>query len=392
MRRVFKKEHSIVSLDKRILVGFYVFLGVAGWKAHAEIPQVQCTDTSHGVQCVITFTKPISSSIQVVPQEKALSLTILQENPRTPPLAFFRPVQICSVLLGYEVHRTSEKILLRFTTTRLLHVNDLSLMSHEGKFLLRFMLVPAATPSPLAPSSTKELAPPYQSKKREASPRLIALDPGHGGIDPGARGINGIQEKDITLKMARILEEVLQKRGYRVVLTRTEDTALTCVDRLKKIEAAKADFFISLHADHNPAATMHGVSIYTLASEASDLASARLAQKENAADLNIDGVKVSSPAVAQILQDLAKHAIHQQADQFARLFETTLDEQNYLPHMHRSANFLILHSTTVPSVLIELGYLSNKNDCNLLTSNIFLYRIAHRIAKTMEQYFMEVPQ
>jgi N-acetylmuramoyl-L-alanine amidase len=332
------------------------------------------------------FSKPIASSIQVQSQKNTLSLTVHQENPEDPPLAFFRPVKICSVLQGYEIHRRPETILLRFNTTVPLRVTNLSLTPYEGKFLLRFALVPATTPTPVSQPLCAAAA--LSTSKKPL--HLIAIDPGHGGIDPGARGVNGEKEKNITLEMARILQEMLQKKGYKVVLTRAKDITLRRIDRLKKIESAKADLFISVHADHNPEKSMHGASIYTLAPEASDPESARLAQRENVADQHIDGMEVSSPEVAHILDDLSKRVVLQQAKQFARLLERTLDEEDRLPFKpRRSADFLILLSATVPSVLIELGYLSNADDCKRLTSKVFLHKIAGKIVKAIEQYFVE---
>jgi N-acetylmuramoyl-L-alanine amidase len=285
--------------------------------------------------------------------------------------------------MGYEIHCTPETISLRFNTIKPMQVRNLSLTPREGKFSLQFDLVPYTKPL------TRKNPSPSSVPQKALTP-LIALDPGHGGIDPGAQGVNGVLEKDITLRVARILQKILLKKGYRVLLTRKQDCALRRIDRLEKIEAEKADFFISLHADHNPQKNMRGISIYTLAATASDLESAYLAQRENAADKRLESIDVSSPEVAKILEDLAKREVHLKAEKFVHLFTDILDPKGCLqPKMHRSADFLILRSAVVPSVLIELGCLSNKKDCTRLASKTFLYKISHCIAKTIDKYFSE---
>jgi N-acetylmuramoyl-L-alanine amidase len=219
---------------------------------------------------------------------------------------------------------------------------------------------------------------------------LIAIDPGHGGIDPGTQAVNGLQEKEITLRMAKILGKALLKRGYRVVLTRTRDHALRRLDRLARVESAKADFFISLHADHNPEKSMCGISVYTFAAKASDPESAYLAQRENTEDNRFDDIKANSPEIAKILEDLMAREVQARAEKFAQLLAVSLEKKECLLHKPlRSADFLILRSVSVPSVLIELGCLSSEEDCERLKSSVFLHKVAHYIVETVDRYFTE---
>ncbi|MDR0661916.1 MAG: N-acetylmuramoyl-L-alanine amidase, partial [Holosporales bacterium] len=244
-----------------------LFVVFSYFSAYANIPYVRCSEIPEGTQCVIVLDKPLPSSLKVRRQKNLLSLTVQQENHGASPLSLFRPVPVSTTVTGYELHRTPETLCLRFNTKKPLRLSKVSLTPKEGKFLLQFLLIPHA----LSPKPSSSIPP------------LIVIDPGHGGIDPGARGSVGPWEKEITLRTAYILKKDLMQKGYRVFLTRTKDETLRRVDRLKKGEKAEADLFISLHADHNPIPKMRGISIYTLAAEASDAESAYLAQRENAA-------------------------------------------------------------------------------------------------------------
>jgi N-acetylmuramoyl-L-alanine amidase len=338
--------------------------------AYADIPCVRCFEISEGTQCLVVLDKPLPSSLKVRRQKSFLSLVIQQENSGISPLSLFRPVPVSATVTGYELHRTPETLCLRFNTKKPLHVSKVSLIPKDGKFLLQFLLIPHA----LSKRPSFSVSP------------LIVIDPGHGGVDPGARGSVGPWEKEITLRMAYILKKGLIQKGYRALLTRTKDETLRRVDRLKKGEKAEADLFISLHADHNPIPKMRGISIYTLAAEASDAESAYLAQRENAAEE--PGQTSESQEVAHILQDLCVRDIHRKSERFARLFAQVVEPRDRLVNkMHRSASFLILQSLTVPSVLIELGYLSNPEDRQRLSSDVFLHKVSRYIVRAIDLFW-----
>jgi N-acetylmuramoyl-L-alanine amidase len=137
-----------------------------------------------------------------------------------------------------------------------------------------------------------EAAPP-PAKPR---PRLIALDPGHGGSDPGALGVNGVQEKTVVIAVARELQAQLQAGGrYRVMLTRQADTYVALRERVARAEQVKADLFLSIHADSHPDPGVRGASIYTLSEEASDREAAALAARENGGPMNAPSTAAASP-------------------------------------------------------------------------------------------------
>ena len=203
--------------------------------------------------------------------------------------------------------------------------------------------------------------PPAPSRKY-----TIVIDPGHGGIDPGAIGKSGVYEKKITLAVSKRIHEILSKNSkYNPILTRDDDTFLSLRERVTFGRQAKADLFISIHADSIGRANFRGAAVYTLSENASDDEAAELAKSENKSDL-IAGVDLSvqDDTVQGILIDLAQR-------------ET----------MNESAVFRVLKAPDVPSVLVELGYLSNREDEKILKSNTGQQRLAQAIANAVDKYF-----
>jgi N-acetylmuramoyl-L-alanine amidase len=208
-----------------------------------------------------------------------------------------------------------------------------------------------------------------QGKQPAVSPidkkPLIVIDAGHGGQDPGAIGRQGTLEKIITLNYAGALREALLKTGrYRVMLTREDDRFIMLHERVKIARDAKADLFISLHADSNPRAEARGFSIYTLSETASDEEAAALAERENKSDI-IPGLDLSTtdPEVANILIDLTQRETMNKSAKLADAIVAAMPAKVIkLPKTHRYAGFRVLKAPDVPSVLIELGFLSNAED------------------------------
>lgn len=238
-----------------------------------------------------------------------------------------------------------------------------------------------SNPAPLTPSLKKII------KKR------ILIDAGHGGRDPGTIKPGGhIYEKHITLKTAKILYKKLKATGrYHPILIRAKDRSLTLAQRLKFAKTQKADLFLSLHVDSCKDQTVRGLSLYTLSAVASDRQAAQLAQKENKADLNL-GVKIQHeiPEVANILIDLTKREKHNLSVQLAHHLVNTLRYHVFLLQKpHRFANFYILKLPSVPSVLIELGYLSHKMEAKLLETQKHLDHISTGIVKAIDDYFQK---
>jgi N-acetylmuramoyl-L-alanine amidase len=232
-----------------------------------------------------------------------------------------------------------------------------------------------------------------QPAGRRASParRLptIVIDPGHGGVDPGAIGPDGVYEKDIVLATAWEFARVLSAQpGYRVMLTRSTDEFLPLRERVARAHAWKADLFLSLHADALPDREMRGVSVFTQSAQASDREAAALAMSENRADLV--GVKLSQQPrdIGNILLDLTRRQTNNSSITLAR---DVLDQLGrdvvLLDRPQRSADFAVLTAPDIPSALVELGCLSNPKEERLLQQRGYQQKIARGLVRAIESYF-----
>lgn len=221
---------------------------------------------------------------------------------------------------------------------------------------------------------------------------LVVIDPGHGGIDTGTVAASGENEKAIVLDFALALRDRLEKAGkFRVLLTRADDTFLPLGERVRIARTNKAALFISVHADALPRAEgdAQGATVYTLSETASDAEAARLAESENRADA-IAGIDLSEgPAeVADILIDLTQRETRAFSTRFAR---NLVHELKNVARLHRqplkSAGFKVLKAPDVPSVLVELGYVSNKQDLSKLVSTDWRARSVASVAQAIEGFF-----
>jgi N-acetylmuramoyl-L-alanine amidase len=257
----------------------------------------------------------------------------------------------------------------------------------------------AAPPQPTAPpqqaaapqQAARPSAPAQPEHKRKSDGRrLIAIDAGHGGEDPGAISVSGAQEKDITLAMAQELKRILERDGrYRVVMTRQDDVFIRLRDRVEFARAAGADLFISLHADSIGTSAIRGASVYTLSERASDTEAEALAAKENKADV-IGGINLSdkSVEVSNILIDLAQRESMNQAARLAGLLTNQLRAVSpVVDRTHRFAGFAVLKAPDVPSVLVEMGYLSNRGDERRLLSEAQRAKTAGAIRRAIDGFF-----
>ena len=221
--------------------------------------------------------------------------------------------------------------------------------------------------------------------------KTIVIDPGHGGKDSGAVGLHKNLEKNITLQVALILKKKFnQKTNYEVILTRKDDRYLKLRDRTKIAKKNNADIFISLHADYNKNPRTRGLSFYTLSEKASDKEAEALARRENKSDL-IDGVDLSneSSEVTNILLDLTKReTLNQSSFLVNYLIKSFEGKMNLLHRTHRYAGFVVLKSLDIPSVLVEMGYLSNKKDSKLLLTKTYQDKIADKISDAIIGYFI----
>jgi N-acetylmuramoyl-L-alanine amidase len=228
---------------------------------------------------------------------------------------------------------------------------------------------------------------------RPKAKRVVVIDPGHGGVDPGSMGVTGAYEKKITLATAKLFKQALEKSGrYAVVLTRERDVFLRLRDRFEVAHRANASLFLSLHADSSPKRSVRGASIYTLSNRASDKEAEALAAKENKADI-IAGADLSDypPEVSSILIDLAQSDTNEESWHFAEMLVGEMDGRiNTLRNTHRFAGFAVLKSPNVPSLLIELGYLSNRSDEKLLRNKSYMENFARAVLRATDRYFVRL--
>lgn len=231
---------------------------------------------------------------------------------------------------------------------------------------------------------------PVERKAEGDSRRIVVIDPGHGGIDPGTQ-VAAIAEKAVVLAFGLKLKEQLEAQGrYRVIMTRSDDTFISLNDRVRIARGVEANLFISIHADSlAQAQDVRGATIYTGSERASDAEAARLAAKENQADA-VAGLDSSEDVqdVAGILMDLAKR----ETRSFSTIFARNLVERlGGSVKMHkvplRSAGFRVLTAPDVPSVLIELGYMSSPKDAELLNSEGWRTQASAAVQQAVDQYF-----
>lgn len=233
-------------------------------------------------------------------------------------------------------------------------------------------------------------APVRPSEQAETRLKTIVIDPGHGGVDPGAIGASGIYEKKITLAFAMDLRDRLQALGqYRVLMTRDRDIYIPLRKRYEVAHQNEADLFISIHADAHHTPDLRGFSVYTLSETASDKEAAALAAKENKSDI-LAGYDLSEydDQTSFILLDLAQRKTSESSWQFAQsLVKNVGSNVKLLRRPHRFAGFAVLKSPTVPSVLVELGYLSNRREEKDLRTPAYRASLADSIIRAIDVYF-----
>jgi N-acetylmuramoyl-L-alanine amidase len=280
-------------------------------------------------------------------------------------------------------------------------VIDIEATTGNGRAPLAAGALPPRAPAPVQPTLQPAAAAPASlspapfvddRKTRHSGRPVVVIDPGHGGVDPGAISVTGAYEKNIVLTLARDLKEELDK-GAKVtcILTRDRDIFIPLRDRVAIARAANADLFMSLHADTVADSGIHGLSVYTLSQTASDAEAQALADKENKADI-VAGLDLSnqSPQVTNILIDLVQRESMNMSAGFAHrlIAEVAKDTHQLLQNTHRFAGFAVLKAPDVPSVLVESGYLSNERDELLLRRPEYRAKLAQALARAIESFLV----
>ena len=222
--------------------------------------------------------------------------------------------------------------------------------------------------------------------------RIIVLDPGHGGKDPGAIGAYAkTYEKNITLAMGKELKQLLQNKGYVVYLTRETDIFIPLRQRIKIAQKYKADLFMSIHADSAQNRNATGLSVYTLSDTASDKEAAALAERENKADI-IGGIDLggNTKEVNDILISLSQTDTRNKSSKYATYMVQEMSKRvKLVKNTHRFAGFAVLKAPDVPAALLEMGYLSNRTEeANLRTSS-YRKKLAEAVSRSVDKYFQD---
>jgi N-acetylmuramoyl-L-alanine amidase len=230
---------------------------------------------------------------------------------------------------------------------------------------------------------------PNASGARPPAP-LVMLDPGHGGKDPGAIGVSGTYEKQVALSTALELKRQLEAGGrYRVALTRTRDMFIPLDDRVDRAQRQGAALFVSMHADALSDHSVRGASVYTLAQTASDAQTAALARTENSADRFIGRQwEGTSPEVSRILASLVRQETRSGSVRIARSLVGSLDQDlPMLQNPDRHAGFVVLKAADIPSVLVEMGFMSNPRDEAALRQADHRKLVAEAMHRAVDAYF-----
>ena len=231
-------------------------------------------------------------------------------------------------------------------------------------------------------------------RNRLSSTPVVVIDPGHGGIDTGAAVSRDLIEKNLTLAFSTKLAEILNENGkVEAILTRDDDSFVSLADRVKIARINEANLFVSVHADIVPQSYVRGATVYTVSDEASDALAARLAARENKSDI-LAGMEIEgqSEEVTDILFDLARRETKNLSVRFARSLIKDIKRKTVLNKSPwRRGAFMVLRAPDVPSVLFELGYLSNEDDQKLMKSEEWQQQTALSTAIAIERFLVDGP-
>ncbi|MYF87001.1 MAG: N-acetylmuramoyl-L-alanine amidase [Rhodospirillaceae bacterium] len=259
-----------------------------------------------------------------------------------------------------------------------------------GGVLAGMLVAALATPAMSQEAARRSAAAETPDRQRWT----VVLDPGHGGIDKGAVGSTGLEEKAVVLSIARVVRRFLVRDSrFRILLTRNGDRYVRLQERYEFARRHRAALFVSIHADANPFVGQRGLSVHTLSARASDRLAARLAERVNRSDA-IAGVDLrgSDRSVSAILLDLVRRETRAGSTRISSLIvRSARDRVRLLSKPRRSADFAVLRAPDVPSVLVELGFLTNAQDEELLRTMTYRKRLAAVLARAIAQYFSGAP-
>ena len=350
---------------------------------------------------LVDFDKPLKQKTYLLANPKRLIVDLPESVFSLPDDAGKSPSLLVKNIRYGTVAKGKSRIILALTQPVRIAVNSFEKVKDQDRYRLIVDIQPTddASFEKLAEEGEKLASKGKVAWKGDRIERVenkerkftIVLDPGHGGIDGGALGRRGTIEKNVTLKFAKSLKKQLGKSShYAVLLTRDEDVFVPLEERMQLARRNQADLFISIHADSLRQSRIRGATIYTLSEEGTDDLSNQLAEKQNRSDLIAGlGLPELAPNVNDILIDLTRRETEEFSHQFASIAVRTLkDEIRLIKNPHRAANFFVLRAADVPSILVELGYLSNPQDERLMRSTRWLEKAALKLSKAIDAFFL----
>lgn len=292
--------------------------------------------------------------------------------------------KLCSDVVKVTVPKISRRIMLSASVTLL--APSIVMAADKGK---KKGSVTKSNHKKPAKHITTSKSPAITGKAKPSLP-VVILDPGHGGKDPGAIGYSGTYEKHVAYATAVELSKQLMRTGkYHVKLTRNSDKFIPLDGRVDFAQSNRASLFVSMHADALSNHSIKGASVYTLSNRASDAQSAALASAENNADkYGGPNVHVTSPAVQKILASLVKLETKRESVTMARnIVSAFAPRVGLLPNPRRHAAFVVLKSVNIPSILVEMGFMSNRIDEAALRRTAYRSLVASSMCQAINRYF-----
>ena len=318
---------------------------------------------------------------QTVGERTALATVEASPKPSMPPRPKPKPTSFASII---------ESLSAKSTGPEIATAEAPAAASAQAPTADMAVVEPTAAFSPATLAAPKPKAKAQAPQPKQNRRPVIVIDPGHGGVDPGAISRSGTLEKNVVLGFARALRDALKSSGrYDVQLTRDNDTFITLGGRVEIAQKHNADLFISIHADSLKRGIARGSTIYTVSERASDQEAAEIAAAENKADL-VGGIppEAENEQLTDILVDLVQRETRNHSMFFAKTLVGELKDTTRLnTKPHRYAGFRVLRAPDVPSVLLELGYLSSPEDEKLLTSDAWRKRVAGAIVSAIDGFF-----
>ena len=387
----------------------FVYLGllcIGSAQAQVSVENVRAVTKDDSTRLVLETSGVVDYRKFHLSSPDRLVIDLRDTSTRLPPALFeLDDARIANVRAA----RRGDGVRLVFDLTGDIPSKAFTLQAEDGRparlvvDLLSTIASTPAKPSPAAPTSKSEpVAVPVQSKADTPAPQaplrdiIVAIDPGHGGKDPGALGRGGVREKNVVLEIAKRLKAEFDAiPGFQGVLTRSGDTFIPLARRPQIAREKNADFFVSLHADSFPKdRRVYGGGVYALSLRGATSETARwLAKRENAVDLS-HGVDLGD-----VEEDIRRVLLNMSMDSAIRISKQAgtkvIAEMKGVARMHRrqleQANFVVLRSPDIPSLLVELGFLSNDQDVARLTKASEQKKVAQAIRRGIVRYFEASP-